>query len=214
MRRAWLWAAAALALLPGCDDDDDDDSAAPPPPPSEVEFADQFNAGFPSTNWIVIEGFPILDENRGSEPPGLSLGQLQRSRIAGDFRFSTQEPVDFSLALSTPGFLTETATRFKVLVLQDDEAGGEASFEVRLDEGVIRFSILGAEEDFDFFTDAEFRTLSFTVEEGVARWSIDGQPFMERREFPVGRYRVEVEADAVMTGGFVIDNVIVSKPPQ
>ena len=213
MRRAWLAAAAALALLPGCGDGDGDDSEAPAPPAADVKFADQFNSGFPSTNWIVIEGFPILDENRGNEPPGLSMGQLQRSRIAGDFRFSTDDPVDFSLALSTPGVLTETETRFKVRVLQDDEAGGEASFEVRLDEGVIRFGILGAEEDFDFFTDAEFRTLSFTVEEGVARWSVDGQPFMERKEFPVGRYRVEVEADAVMTGGFVIDNVIISKPP-
>jgi|SRR5688572_28203367 hypothetical protein len=201
--------AAGLALLAGCDDEG---SPSPPAREVEIEFADRFEGAFPNSNWSVEQGFPFVDEERGNSPPGLVLGVLTSARLHGTFTFSTSDPVTFSFDLSTPGRLTESDTRFAVRLRRDAILGGDASFEVRLKDGVIRFEILGQEKTFDFFTDAEFRTIAFSVDQGRGSWLVDGQPYLVLEDFPEDVLQVEFEAGGGMGLGFEVDNVLVTRP--
>lgn len=202
--------AAGLAILAGCDDDDG--SPSPPAREREIVFQDRFEGEFPSSNWTVDQGFPFVDEERGNSPPGLVLGLMTSGRVLGNFTISPSEPFTFSFDLSTPGRLTESDTRFAVRIRRDAVLGGDASFEVRLKDGVIVFDILGDQKSFDFFTDSDFRTISFTVDQGRAAWLVDGQPFLIREDFPEDTLRVEFEAGGGLSLGFEVDNVLVTRP--
>lgn len=208
-----LAAALTAALLFGCNGHGSGgDSDAPSAPGAQVLFLDDFSGGFPGPNWIVMEGFPFADEERGNSPPGLVLGLFNRARARGAFEFSTADPVTVSFELSTPGVLTESNTRFALTIKRAEFPTGEASIEVRNKDGVLRFEILGSDAEFDFFTDAGFHKIEFTVELGVATWKIDGQPHMTMAGFPEGLYSIEVEGNPGQTLGFVLDNVIVTTP--
>lgn len=202
-----------LAGFAGCSDDDDDGSALGPAPPSgRVLLIEDFSNGFPGPDWRVSEGFPFADEERGNSPPGLVLGLFARSRAHSSFEFTTAEPVTVAFDLATPGVLTESNARFRFAIKREVFPAGEAAFEVRLKDGIIRFEILGAAQEFDFFTDQAFRRITFSVERGVATWRVDGQPFMNMAGFPEDLYFLEIESTPGGTLGFVVDNVIVTTP--
>ena len=213
MKTSRLILAAALAAFAGCNDDDDNGDPAPPAPPaSEVLMIEDFSDGFPGPHWRISEGLPFTDEDRGDSPPGLVLGLFARTRAESSFEFSTAEPVTAAFDLSTPGVITESNARFRFTVKRRAFLAGEAAFEVRLQDGVIRFEILGSASEFDFFTDPAFRRISFSVDQGVATWRVDGQPYLTLAGFPEDLYFFEFESSPGGTLGFVVDNVMVTRP--
>jgi hypothetical protein len=207
-----LVALAGILALAGCRGDDGDSDGGSAPPEVDVQLADDFSEGFPGGNWVVRQGFLFVDEDRGNSPPGLVVGLFNNVRIESSFTFSTSEPVTFLFDLETPGVQTESDSRFKLRVRAEGIGRDDASFEVNLKTGEIRFEILGQDEEFDFFTDADFRTISFSVDQGVATWFVNGQPFMSRGGFPEDHYFVEMEGSGGATMAFVVDNVQVTHP--
>jgi hypothetical protein len=216
--RLVVFGVACAAFLAGCRDDDDgsdpDDNDLGPAGRGAVSlvYFEDFEEGFPSPSWEVVEGFPFADEERGNAPPGLVLGLFVRSRAQTTFTFSTAEAVTVSFDLATPGVLTESDSRFKLRFRRELFLAGEASFEVTLQDGQMRFEILGGGESFDFFTDQAFRTIEFSVDRGLATWSVNGQPFMVRTGFPEDHFFIDVEANGGQTLGFVVDNVTITRP--
>lgn len=203
--------AAALALLAGCGGDDDG-GGDPSTSDVDIEFAEKFEGAFPGSDWTVTEGVPFTDDKRGNDAPGLVLGVMARSHVRSAFTFSTAEPLRLRFDIATPGRRTESDSRFK-FVIKAENGIEEASFEVRLKDAEIEFKILGESGTFDFFTDAGYRTVTFTFDQGLASWSVDGDPFLTLEQgFPGDEaFRIEMESAAGLTAGFEVDNIVIER---
>src|SRR5688572_4269661 len=87
MNRFLAIAVGGLLIL-GChgsdggDDDDDSSGFTPGPgggPPGSVgqtQFLEDFEGGFPASNWTLVSGAPVVVGDQGQAPPALLIGAM------------------------------------------------------------------------------------------------------------------------------------------
>ena len=192
------------------DDRNPDDA----PPVAVEEFSDDFAGDFPGDAWIVEDGAPAIDGDRGNPAPSLALGPANDNiKVRSAFTFSSADPLTLSFDLATPDLPTDPSDRFRFELERDSMGGCEASLEIRLEDGRIRLEILGSQAEIAFSPDADFHAISFSVDaDGVAAWSIDGEVVLMRSSFPQGLFRIEAEAHGGGNTGFLLDNVDLARP--
>jgi hypothetical protein len=178
------------------------------------EFSDDFSGDFPGDNWIVKEGSPAVNADLGNPAPGLALGpSTENARVRSAFTFSSADPLTLSFDLGTPAFVTNQTGRFEFQLERDGMGGGEASLELRLDEGRLRLKILDADVELDATADTAFHAFAFSVDaDGVATWSVDGEVVLTQAGFPQGLFRIEMEGHGGSSAALIVDNVLLARP--
>lgn len=173
-------------------------------PPKEA-FSDEFRGSFPGANWIITEGGPAIDLDQGNLEPGLSMTNEERVRTR--FVISTQGPLTLSVDIGIPGFVAGQLGRARI-DLEAQVDGPDNSAEIRLEDGTIDFELQDDETEVAFAGDADFRTITFRVDENqVATWSLDGVVIATRSDFPVLLVQLDLRVDQDATAAFVFDNV-------
>jgi hypothetical protein len=215
-----LTVAAGLACLYGCGGDDDGGSGTGDPfgrglaveTAENVEFFDDFSGPFPSPNWIKKDGKPFTSLNVGNPPPGLALLAFsKKTRVRGVHQFSTSSPLTVSFDLCD--YHMQSNSRFKFRVRPVDDEDGEASLEILMSDGVLRFETQDDSEEIPFSPFSHYMKVEFSIDSaGTAHWYLDGGEYLATANFQGGDCQIEFEVTGGSTTKFVVDNVKITRP--